>query len=134
MIWIFLSIHFETLSNRIILKHNNADFLIFSVSFDNLHDLHTRAHTHKSLNHKQDVTQGQFLSTFQRAWIKSVPSPRFVAMSKLKSSNNGSWTVGCILITRVLALCNMQTASFRVWTRFFMSISFDNKWPWLPTW
>ena len=35
--------------------------------------------------HEQDVTQGQFLSGVWYVWIQSFPSPRLVAIPKLKN-------------------------------------------------
>ena len=35
---------------------------------------------------KQDMTQGQFLSGDQQVWIQSFPSPRLVALPRLKNS------------------------------------------------
>ena len=35
--------------------------------------------------------------------------------------------VRCILFSRVLVLCKMQTALSRIWTRVAVSISYDDK-------
>ena len=39
----------------------------------------------KTLRHKQDLTQGQFLSVFQLVCIMSFPSPRPIAIPRFKT-------------------------------------------------
>ena len=56
--------------------------------------------------HKLDVTLGQIVK-------QGFPSPRLVAILKLKSSVGGK-IVGCISFLRVLVLCKIQIALFRI--------------------
>ena len=75
--------------------------------------------------------QGQFFSGVQLCWIQSFPSPRLFTILRLKSQSallfTHSWRiVRCILCLRVIGLCEMKTASFRVWTQVTGSISYND--------
>ena len=73
------------------------------------------------------MTQGQFLSGVWQVWIQSFPSPRLVASLRLKNlvcptilPIAGGRIIGFIPFLRVLVLCEMQSASSRIWTRDWM--------------
>ena len=62
--------------------------------------------------HVQDKTQGQFLSRVWQIWIQSFPSPRLVAILRLKKFSlcyylfiAGGMIVGFIPFPRLLVLC-----------------------------
>ena len=81
----------------------------------------------------QDMTQGQFLSGVYQVWIQSFPSPRLVASPRLKNlvcptilPIAGGRIIGFIPFPRVSVLCEMQSASSRIWTRVAVSISYDD--------
>ena len=81
----------------------------------------------------QDMTQGQFLSSFYQVWIQSFPSPRR-CLTKAEEPSlpyylpiAGGRIIGFIPFPRVLVLCEMQSVSSRIWTCVTVSISYDNK-------
>ena len=57
--------------------------------------------------------------------IQSFPSPRLVASYYLSIA--GGRITGLIPFPMVLVLCEMQSASSRIWTRVAVSISYDDK-------
>ena len=76
----------------------------------------------------QYMTQGQFLSWVEPVWIQSFPSSRRVASTRLKNPvcPTGGRIIGFIPFPRVLELCEMLSASSRIWTRVAVSISYDD--------
>ena len=79
------------------------------------------------------MTQGHFLSGVWQVWIQSFPSPRLVALPRLKNlvcptilPIAGARIIGFIPFPRVLVLCEMQSVSSRIWTRVAVSISYDD--------
>ena len=90
-------------------------------------------YTHPTPPHQQDMTEGQFLSGVKWVWNQSFPSPRLIAIPRLKSPVSSAYyfpiaeeiIFGCIPFLRVLVLCEMQTDSSRIWTLFTTFISYD---------
>ena len=92
--------------------------------------------------HKQDVTQGQFLSEVWLIWIQSFPFPRLVCHINVRqprlfihSSVVRGRIIRFISFPKILAQCEMQTALPCIWTRVALSVSsFDNRYvtnkPW----
>ena len=79
------------------------------------------------------MIQGQFLSEVLQVWNQSFPSLKQVAAPTLKNlvcptilPIAGWRIIGFIPFPRVLVLCEMQSVSFRIWTRVAVSISFDD--------
>ena len=83
--------------------------------------------TAQSHQHQQSATQGQFLSENQQVWIQIFPSSGLVAIPKLPSLPYylpiaKERIFGLVSFPRVLALWEMLTAFFRIWTWVAMSI------------
>ena len=83
--------------------------------------------------HEQGATQGNFLSEVEQVWIPKFPSSWLFATRRLKSPVYSitlpiakGRIIGFIPFSSVLALCEMQTFSFRIWTRVTVSISYDD--------
>ena len=81
-----------------------------------------------TLPYGQDEIQGQFLSGVLQIWIQSFPSPRLAEEPSLSYylPIAGGRIIRFIPFPRVLGLCEMQSASSRVWTCVAMSISYDD--------
>ena len=69
----------------------------------------------------QDMTQGQFLSGVLQVLIQGFPSPRLVALPRLKSPSlpyylpiAGGRIIGFIPFPRILVLCEMQSVSSKI--------------------
>ena len=80
------------------------------------------------LNQPLRTTQGQFLRGNFQFGIQRFSSSRPVARPMLKSPvcPTGGRFIGFILLPKVLMLWEMQTASFRIWTRVAMFTFYEN--------
>ena len=83
--------------------------------------------------HEQDMTQGQVFKQNLTGFISEFSFSESGYHTKIKEPNlpyylpiAGGRIVGFIPFLRVLALREKPTASFRIWTLFTMSISYDN--------
>ena len=81
----------------------------------------------------QDMTQGQFFkrsltglnSEFSFSWTTCLTKAEEPSLAYYLPIAGGG-IIGFILFPRVLVLCEMQSVSFRIWTRVAVSISYDD--------
>ena len=88
----------------------------------------------QTLHQEHDVTQGQVLQNrVKPVWIHSFPSSCLIALPRIKKNSvyltpiTEGRTVDSKTPPTVLASCETQTASFRVWNWVCNSISYDCK-------
>ena len=89
--------------------------------------------TLKSIYIYRPLRSVNFFNGIEQVWIQSFPSPRLVALPRLKNlvcptilPIAGGRIIGFIPFPKVLVLCEMQSVSSRIWTRITVSFSYDD--------